>query len=79
MINAVKRQCISHVVSGAAPEEELPSSVTVLEVEDRAATGPPSLSHHNKQHLGGAHLNKLTEETGCLYLREIVCIFKKNV
>lgn len=67
MINAVKRQRISHVVSGAAPEEEQPSSVIEVEVEERAATGPPILSHHSKQHLGGAQFNRLSEETGCLY------------
>lgn len=39
MINAVKRQFISHVVSGAAPEEELPSSVMDVEVKNQAATG----------------------------------------
>lgn len=65
MRNAVERQCISQVVSGAAPEEELPSSVIEVEVEERVATGPPILSHHNKQHLGGAQPNTLTEETGC--------------
>lgn len=80
MINAVKRQCISHVVSGAAPEEELPSSVIEVEVEERAATGPPILSHHNKQNLGGAQLNRLTEETACLYFREIShCAYLKRM
>lgn len=62
MINAVKRQCISHVVSGAAPAEELPPSVMEAEVEERAATGPPIIPHHNKQHLGGAQLKRLTED-----------------
>lgn len=80
MINAVKRQCISHVVSGAAPEEELPSSVTEVGVEENAATGPPILSHHNKQHLGGAELNRLAEETGCLYFLEICdCAYLKRM
>lgn len=38
MINAVERRCISHVVSGTASEEELPSSVMLeVKVEERAA------------------------------------------
>lgn len=62
MINAFKIQCIRHIVTGAAPEEELPSSVMQVDVEERAATGPPILSHHNTQHPGGAQLNGLTED-----------------
>lgn len=40
MINVVKRQRFSQIVTGAGPEEELPSSVIEIEVEERAATGP---------------------------------------
>ena len=62
MINALQIQCIRHFVSGAAPEEELPSSVMQVDVEERAATGPPILSHHNTQHPGGAQPNGPTED-----------------
>lgn len=65
IINTVKRKRICHVVSGVAPEEELPSAAIELEKE-KAATGPPILPHHNKQHLGGAQLKRLPEETGYL-------------
>lgn len=47
MMNAVKRQCISHVDGAAALKEVLPSSVTEVEVEERAATGPPILRKTN--------------------------------
>lgn len=70
MINAVKRQCISHVVSGASPEEELPSSVMEVEMEERAATGPPILSHHNSSIEEELSLNEW-RETVCLYYWEM--------
>lgn len=68
MINAVKRQRISHAESGAALEEELPSSVMEEEVEERAPIGSPILPHHNKQHLGGAQLKRLTEKFVTLHI-----------
>lgn len=44
MINVVKRQCISHVVSGASLGERLLSSVMEVKVEEKAAAAGPQNS-----------------------------------